>query len=143
MRVALLVGEGVVAAVVGDPVQDRALHRHAAHDGQADAQRAPGLEGAVREVPMEAHRRAETRHRVERHRQDDVQPGQPPAPGERHGGQQRQERDDDERVDRDLRRYRALAAEEGLHRRGHGRTVAAGHGWHPAGRMPAHSRQMT
>ena len=53
VRVALLVGERVVAAVVGDPADDAALEREAAGDGERDPQRARRLERAVGEVAME------------------------------------------------------------------------------------------
>jgi hypothetical protein len=46
VRVALFVGECVVAAVVGDPGDDRALEGQAAHHGQRDPQRSDGLERA-------------------------------------------------------------------------------------------------
>ena len=50
VRVALAVAEGVVAAVVGHPADDRALDRHRAGDRQRDAQPPVGLERAVGEV---------------------------------------------------------------------------------------------
>ena len=49
VRVALLVGVGVVLAVVGDPVQDAALQAHGADDREAVLDRLVGGERAVRE----------------------------------------------------------------------------------------------
>ena len=66
VRVARLVGERVVLAVVGYPLCDRPLHRHAAEDGERGRDRARGREALVGEVAVEADRRAE--------RTDDVQP---------------------------------------------------------------------
>ena len=60
VRVAFLVGEGVVAAVVGDPGDDVTLHREAARDGEPVAQGAAGLERAVGEVPVEPDGHAES-----------------------------------------------------------------------------------
>jgi hypothetical protein len=54
VRVTVLVGEGVVAAVVGDPLDHRTLKREAARDRERDTQRAGGLERAVGEVPVES-----------------------------------------------------------------------------------------
>ena len=65
VRVALAVGEGVVPAVVGDPLDDGALDRHAADRGQRQPQRPDRLERAVREVPVVADRHAEQREEVE------------------------------------------------------------------------------
>ena len=58
MGVALLVGERVVLAVVGHPVDHRPLQRHRAQHGERVAQRVVGLEGAVGEQAVEAHRDA-------------------------------------------------------------------------------------
>src|SRR5829696_7931620 len=51
VRVALLVGEGVVAAMVGDPVDHGALYGHRAEDRERRAQPRLRLEGAVGEHP--------------------------------------------------------------------------------------------
>ena len=58
VRVALLVGVRVVLAVVGDPVHDRALHRHRAEDRDRVLHRFVGLERTVRQQPVEAERDA-------------------------------------------------------------------------------------
>ena len=64
VRVAGMVGEAVVLAVRGDPVDQGALHRHRAQHGQQRSHRACGLEAAVGEQPVEAHRDAEPGERV-------------------------------------------------------------------------------
>ena len=63
VRVALLVGVGVVLAVVGDPVDDAALDGHRAEDGERVLDRLGGLERAVGEHPVEADRDAEAAQR--------------------------------------------------------------------------------
>lgn len=65
VRVAFLVGVGVVAAVVGDPVDDRALHDHAADHRERDPQTALGFECAVGEVTVETDCDAEAGEGVE------------------------------------------------------------------------------
>ena len=74
VRIAGLVGHGVVLAVVGDPLGERALHRHAAEDGEGRLERRPGLEAAVREVAVEADRRSERAEDVEAGEQREVEP---------------------------------------------------------------------
>ena len=54
VRVALLVGVGVVLAVVGHPADDRALHRHRAEHGEGVLERLGDQEGAVGEQAVEA-----------------------------------------------------------------------------------------
>ena len=54
--VALFVGVGVVLAVVGDPGDDRALHRHRAEHREGVFERLRGLEGAMGEQAVEADR---------------------------------------------------------------------------------------
>ena len=58
VRVALLVGVRVVLAVVGDPVEHRALQAHRAEHGEGVLDRLVGLEGAMGEHPVEADRDA-------------------------------------------------------------------------------------
>ena len=58
VRVALFVGERVVLAVVGHPVDHRALQRHRPEDRQRVAQPRARLERAVGEQAVEAHRDA-------------------------------------------------------------------------------------
>ena len=97
VRVALLVGERVVAAVVGDPAHDAALEGEAAGDGQRDLHRAGGLERLVGEVAVEADRDPETGAEVGDGRDHDVEQRDPPPPRQHHRGDQRDHRDDHER----------------------------------------------
>ena len=60
VRVALLVGVGVVLAVVGDPRDDRALDRHRPERGEHVLDRLVGLERPVREQAVVADGDAET-----------------------------------------------------------------------------------
>jgi len=116
VRVAFLVGEGVVAAVVGHPADHVALQGEAAGDRERVAQAAVGLERAVGEVAVEPGGHTEPGQEVEAHREPDIEPGQPPAPGQRHGGEEGQHRQDDEEVDDDALGARLLAVEDGLRR---------------------------
>lgn len=54
MRVALAVGEGVMAAVVGHPPDHRALRGQPTGDRHRDPQTTSGLERAMGEIPMVA-----------------------------------------------------------------------------------------
>ena len=59
VRVALLVGVRVVLAVVGDPIQHRALDRQRAEDRERALEPRVGLERAVGQQPVEADRDAD------------------------------------------------------------------------------------
>ena len=59
MRIAVLIRERVVLAVICDPLGERPLHRHAAQDRERRLHRRARLEGAVREVAVEPDRDAE------------------------------------------------------------------------------------
>ena len=61
VRVALLVGVGVVLAVVGDPVEDRALDGQRAHHRERALEPRVGLERAMGQQPVEADRDAHGR----------------------------------------------------------------------------------
>jgi hypothetical protein len=100
--IALFVGELVVLAMVGDPANDRALDGQRAGDRERDPKRSAGLEGAVREVSVEADADAVPGDRVHHRRDHYVVPAEPPAPGDRHCGNQGDERDSDEQEERDL-----------------------------------------
>jgi len=102
VRVAVLVAEHVVAAVVGDPPGHRALDGEAAGHGKADAQRALGLERAMREVAVVADGDAVPADRVEDDRDQDVVPRQAVAPEDEAGGADGKERYDDEDPESDL-----------------------------------------
>ena len=60
VRIALLVGEGVMATVVGDPVDDRALQTSSPGSRAWRAAMASSLEGAMGEHAMEADGHAES-----------------------------------------------------------------------------------
>jgi hypothetical protein len=49
VRITVFVGEGVVLAVVGDPIDHRSLHRHRAQHREHVAQPGVGFKRAVRE----------------------------------------------------------------------------------------------
>ena len=95
MRVALLVRERVMLAVIGHPLRDRALHRHAAEDAERDLHRLPRLEAAMREVAVEADRRPERAQHVEDEEQQQVDGVERDAPQHAHRRQQRQRRHHD------------------------------------------------
>jgi hypothetical protein len=59
MRIALFVGEDVMAAMIGDPRDDRALESHTNGNRKGDSQSTVGFEGPVGEVAMEASGHAE------------------------------------------------------------------------------------
>ena len=97
VRVTVLVGEPVVLAVVGHPADHRALDRHRAEDREHHLDRAVGLERLVREEAVVADGDPVQGERVHHHRDDDVAPAQPAAPGNRDSAQERDERQSDER----------------------------------------------
>jgi hypothetical protein len=93
VRVTGPVGEGVVAAVDGDPADDLTLEAHRSRDRKRDPQRRDRGEAAVRQQPVKAHGHPEPGDHVEGHREQDVgqiqamtpgQPGRCSQPGERH-----------------------------------------------------------
>ena len=101
VRVAGLVRERVVLAVVGDPLRERPLHRHAAEDRERRLDRPARLEAAVREVAVEPDRRPEGADDVEAGEEREVEPVERDAPEEAHRGEDPERRDDhrDERDD--------------------------------------------
>jgi hypothetical protein len=72
VRVALLVGVRVVLAVVGDPVDDRALDGHRSGGGEQVLDRPRRPERAVREHPVEPDGHAEPGDEVHREEQGEV-----------------------------------------------------------------------
>ena len=96
-----LVGELVVLAVIGDPLGNRALHRHRAGRGQDDLHGTRRLEGRVGEEAVVAHRDAEGSERPESDEQGDVRPSEEATPGDRYGHSDGDERDRDEQRDDD------------------------------------------
>ena len=116
VRVAGLVREGVVLAVVGDPLRERPLHRHAAEDRERRLDRAARLEAAVGEVAVEADRRPEGADDVEAGEEREVEPVERDAPEQAHRREQAERRHDDrdERDDlADPARPRADGADRG------------------------------
>ena len=92
--VALLVRERVVLAVVGDPLDHRALDGRRAEDGPHRAQRPAGLEAPVGEEAVVADRHAEADRHVHDREDDQVLPVERPAPGLVDGEGQEKEGDD-------------------------------------------------
>src|SRR4051812_8979740 len=86
-------------AMVGDPLDERALHGHAAEDRERRLHRRPRLEALVREVPVEADRRPERAHDIENGEDDDVEPveGDSPERSRCDGNRERRDDDGDER----------------------------------------------
>ena len=74
VRVALLVGVRVVLAMVGDPIHDRTLNRERTEHRQAVLDPGVGLEGTVRQQPMEAKRHAGGAQHVHHDHDPDVSP---------------------------------------------------------------------
>src|SRR5262249_21237866 len=110
VRVTLLVREGVMLAVVGHPLGQRALHGHAAEDRERRLDRRSRLEAAMREVAVEADRdpeRADEVHRDEQHEVDRVEAD---TPEQAHRRQEADGRDDDGDHGHDLARSAGPAA---------------------------------
>ena len=80
MRVAFVIAEGVMLAMLGDPHEGRAFAREAAEQGEQPANRAIGLKALVREQPVVAHAHAEA---AGDERQDDAGDERGPAEEER------------------------------------------------------------
>ncbi len=118
VRITLGVGEGVVAAVVGDPADHGALDRHASGDRQRNAQGLLGLERPVRQITVETDGDPVAGDRVEHHHQHDVAPVDPAVPQQRNGRHQGGQRNHDDHAQRQLL--------------GAGLEAAAGHGRHRA-----------
>ena len=97
VRVAGPVGEGVVAAVDGDPADDVALETHRPGDRERDPQRAGRRERTVREQPVEPHADPQAGQHVEGQRQQDIGQAKTVAPGQPHCDSQACERDEHDR----------------------------------------------
>jgi hypothetical protein len=97
MRVAGPVGEGVVAAVDGDPADDLALEAHRPRDRQRDAQRRDRGEAAMSQQAVKAHGHPEPGDHVESQREQDIGEVQAVAPGQPDRRRQPGERHDNER----------------------------------------------
>ena len=92
----------MVLAVICDPLRDRALHRHAAEDRERRLHGRMRAEAAVREVAVEADRRAERARHVERNEQNEVDRVEGDAPEEAHRREQPHGRDDHRHERHDL-----------------------------------------
>jgi hypothetical protein len=95
VRIALAIGVGVVLAVIGDPVHDRALHRQRAQHGEDALEPGIGLERAVGEEPVETDRHADRGEQIHRPEDRQVGPVNRPVPEQYHGRQHADEREDD------------------------------------------------
>ncbi len=101
VRIAGLVGQRVVLAVIGHPLRDRPLHRHAAEDRERGLHRRTRLEALVREVAVEADRRPERADDVERSEEHEIDPMETDTPKQAHRRDDAERRNDhgDERHD--------------------------------------------
>ncbi len=95
VRVARLVGERVMLAVVGHPLRQRPLHRHAAEDRQHRFDRLARLEAAVGEVTVEADRRPKGADDVKADEQREIDPVEGDAPEQAHRREDPERRHDD------------------------------------------------
>ena len=95
VRIALLVSVGVVLAVVGDPVEHRALQAHRAEHREQVLDALVRLERAVREQAVVADRHAEAEQHVRGGHDREVDPVDPAVPEQHDGGDQAEERHDD------------------------------------------------
>ena len=102
VRVAFLVAEGVVPAVVGHPPDHRPLDGGRPGDGERDAHRPLGLERAVGEVAVEPDRDAVAGDRVGDEGDDHVGQADAVAPEQRDRRDHGEERDQHEGEQRDL-----------------------------------------
>ena len=96
-----VIGVLMVLAVISDPLIDRTLDRHPAHDRESDLDWPSCFEGAVGEETVIADGDAQSGDRPEHHEQCDIDPGQPATPGDGHRSQHGQERHHDEDADRE------------------------------------------
>ena len=104
VRVALLVGVRVMLAVIGHPADHRALDGHRAHDREEVFDGLGGLEGPVREHPVEADRDPEARDHVHHDEQREVVPADDLVPQQDDRGEESEKRHDDRTEVGDLRR---------------------------------------
>ena len=136
VRVTLLIGERVVLPVVGDPLRDRPLHRHAAEDGEGRLQHGACLEALVGEEAVEADRRAERAQHVHPDEKQEIDPVEGDAPEEPDRREQAERRHDDG----DERHDPADPARRGAHRAHRGGALLAGQFGHSEGSYPKGER---
>ena len=123
VRIAVVVGEGMVLAVVGDPFDHRPLDGRRAQDRERAADRRRGLERPVGEQAMEPDRDAEPTQDVGDEEGDDVGPAETIACGLADAEDQRENRDDG-----DDQRRRAVDPLRARHDQRVGRNAFDGHG---------------
>ena len=95
VRVAFLVRERVVLTVVGHPLGDRPLHRHAPEDRKRRLHGWMCIETFVREVAVEADRRSEGTHHVHSEHDRHVTPVERDVPEKAHRHRHAKQWDDD------------------------------------------------
>ena len=95
VRVAGPVGERVVLAVVGDPLGERPLHRHAPENRPQGTERGARLEALVREEPVEADGDPQPAGDVEPREQHEVDRAHAAVPEQPDGGDEPERRHDD------------------------------------------------
>jgi hypothetical protein len=94
VRIAVDVRESVMLAVVGDPVDGRALDGHRAVHGQRDAHRSGRVERAVGQEAVVADRDTEAGDHVHDGEDGEVEPRDPSAPEEADRGDEAEKRKD-------------------------------------------------
>jgi hypothetical protein len=92
--VALLVGVRMVLAVVGHPVDDRALHGHRARDGEQVLDGLGRAERAMGEHAVEADRDAEGREQVQHDHHGQIVDPDDVVPEHHDGGEDHERRQD-------------------------------------------------
>ena len=95
MGVSLLVGVGVVLAMVGHPVHDRTLNGERPEDREQIAQGAVGLEGAMGQQAVVADRDAQPRRQIHAGEQLEVERIDAVIPQQDEREQEREERQRD------------------------------------------------
>jgi hypothetical protein len=110
VRIAIFVGEVVVLAVVGHPLDHRALDRERSEDGEAVADHRSGLERAVREQAVKADCDAQARRRVSDCEQDEVDRLDEAPPAQHDRDREAQERQQKPDQVADLPRRRGAAS---------------------------------
>ena len=102
VRVAVLVGVGVVLAVIGDPRHHGALDRHRPERRERVLDRLERLERAMGEQAVEAERHAVAREDVHDRQHRQVAPVDPGVPQQHDGRDERDEREEHPREVGDL-----------------------------------------
>src|SRR5690625_2442522 len=114
MRVALAVGKRMMSTVIGHPGDHRTLHRHTTGNSECPSQTTFGPKRAMGEVPMETNGDTYAADDIEEGEQRHIDPGESPAPGERHRDNQCHQRSDDTDVHRHIDASRTLPVQNRL-----------------------------